>query len=64
MDFYNNVIYEYVINARWFTWTIVLFIFGSNIIMPVFIWFFLSGRRFKMPRSLPMMDEKLTKPEQ
>jgi len=41
---YDSWIYQYVLNTKWFMWTIVVTVLGSNILLPVWVWLLTSGR--------------------
>ncbi|MFZ3591735.1 hypothetical protein ACOI1C_21580 [Bacillus sp. DJP31] len=52
MNLYHTWIYEYILNASWFVWTVVIVVLGFNILSPIFIWSIMSGRPVLLPRKL------------
>ncbi|QOR68292.1 hypothetical protein IM538_09410 [Cytobacillus suaedae] len=44
MNLYHTWVYEYILNASWFVWSIVIVVLGFNILSPIFIWSIMSGR--------------------
>ncbi|REE81023.1 hypothetical protein A8990_12069 [Paenibacillus taihuensis] len=45
MDFYHSWIYQKVINTEWFMWIIVCVVLGINIISPLIVWYFITGKK-------------------
>ena len=52
MNLYHTWIYEYILNAKWFMWTIVYIVFGLNIVAPAIIWGLMNGTALKRWRKL------------
>ncbi|MCM3389428.1 hypothetical protein [Ureibacillus chungkukjangi] len=44
MDLYNSWIYVNMLNAKWFIWTIVIFVFTFNILAPMLVWTVINGK--------------------
>ncbi|AZN38355.1 hypothetical protein [Paenibacillus albus] len=45
MDFYHSWIYQNVFNTEWFMWIVVCLILGINIIAPLIVWYFITGKK-------------------
>lgn len=45
MNFYESWVYRHILNTLWFTWTLVVLIFGVNFLMPLILWLLLSGKK-------------------
>jgi len=43
VNFYHTWIYQHILNAPWFVWTIVVIILGLNLLFPVLVWGIMSG---------------------
>jgi len=52
MDIYETWLYEYVINTRWFLWTVFATLFGLNVFSWVLLWFLLSGKSLRKAKSV------------
>lgn len=44
MNFYHWWIYIHILNAPWFIWSIVIFVFLFNIFGPILIWLRINSR--------------------
>ncbi|WP_162354586.1 hypothetical protein [Paenibacillus lycopersici] len=45
MDIYHSWIYQHVFNTEWFMWIVVYVVLGLNILSPLLVWFFITGRK-------------------
>lgn len=54
MDLYHSWIYQYVLNTKFFVWTIIISVFVFNLLGPILVWFVMNSR------SIPFLN-KLTK---
>lgn len=52
MNFYHWWIYTHILNATWFVWTIVVFVFLFNVIGPILIWLRINSK------SIPFLQKK------
>ncbi|WP_318505428.1 hypothetical protein [Bacillus sp. T3] len=44
MDFYHWWIYRNILNAQWFVWSVVIFIFIFNFLGPVLMWLTINSK--------------------
>ena len=44
MDFYHSWIYESILNAKWFIWSIVVIVLVSNFLGPLLVWFVVNSK--------------------
>jgi hypothetical protein len=52
MNFYHTWLYEYILNAKWFIWTIVVFVFAFNLIAPILVWFVMNSKPIPILKKL------------
>jgi hypothetical protein len=60
MDFYHWWIYESILNAQWFVWTIVILVFLLNIFGPILIWFRINSKPLPFIHRKKKMNQNAT----
>lgn len=58
VDLYNSWIYVNMLNAKWFIWTIVIFVFTFNILSPMVVWTVINGKGFPFVHKKEKGDKK------
>lgn len=44
MGLYSSWVYIHVLNAYWFVWSVVIFVFVANAVAPLVLWFILRDK--------------------
>jgi hypothetical protein len=52
MEFYHTFLYEKILNAPWFVWSIVIIVFSLNVLGPVIIWFVMNSKPLPLIKKL------------
>lgn len=42
MNLYSSWVYQYILNAEWFVWGIIIVVLGFNLLSPFFLWYSLT----------------------